>query len=104
MAGNLHRFIVGDVLSPASRELLNGWMRDCKTGTDMLRAGLPGAWIVGDKTGNNGKDALGDIAVAWPRVDRPLVICAYTQGGTADAQQLHRLFADLGKLVTQQLS
>lgn len=104
MAGNLRRFVLGDVLSPASRALLAGWMRDCKTGTDMLRAGLPGSWTVGDKTGNNGKDALGDIAVAWPRPDRPLVICAYTQGGTADAQQLHRLFVDLGNFVAQQLS
>jgi beta-lactamase class A len=104
MAGSLRRFVLGDVLSPASRDLLTGWMRDCKTGTDMLRAGLPAAWAAGDKTGNNGKDALGDIAVAWPQPDRPLVICAYTQGGTASGPQLHQLFADLGQLVAQQLS
>jgi beta-lactamase class A len=104
MAGSLQRFVLGDALSPASRDLLTGWMRDCKTGTDMLRAGLPATWAVGDKTGNNGKDALGDIAVAWPRRDRPLVICVYTQGGSASAPQLHQLFADLGKFVTQQLS
>jgi beta-lactamase class A len=104
MAGSLHRFVLGDVLSPASRALLTGWMRDCKTGSDMLRAGLPPTWTAGDKTGNNGKDALGDIAVAWPRPDRPLVICAYTQGGTASPPRLHRLFADIGQLVAQQLS
>ncbi|HEU0217913.1 MAG TPA: class A beta-lactamase [Stellaceae bacterium] len=103
MAGNLRRFVLGDVLSPVSRALLAGWMRDCNTGTDMLRAGLPATWVVGDKTGNNGKDALGDIAVAWPEPDRPLVICAYTQGGTVDAARLHQLFADLGKLVAQHL-
>jgi beta-lactamase class A len=104
MAGSLQRFVLGDVLSPASRDLLTGWIRDCKTGIDMLRAGLPATWAVGDKTGNNGKDALGDIAVAWPRPDRPLVICAYTQGGTADAPRLHQLFADLGQFVARQLA
>src|SRR5580658_1776006 len=46
MAGNLRRFVLSDVLSPASRERLVGWMRDCKTGTDMLRAGLPSGWTV----------------------------------------------------------
>jgi beta-lactamase class A len=104
MAGSLRRFILGDVLSPASRDLLTGWMRDCKTGTDMLRAGLPGTWTVGDKTGNNGNDALGDIAIAWPRPDRPIVICAYTQGGTASPAELHRLFAGIGRFVAQLLS
>jgi beta-lactamase class A len=104
MAGNLRRFILGDVLSSGSRDLLSGWMRDCKTGLDMLRAGLPTGWTVGDKTGNNGKDALGDIAVARPQSARPIVICAYTQGGSAEAARLRTLFADIGRLVGQRLA
>jgi beta-lactamase class A len=104
MAGSLRRFVLGDVLSPASRGQLIGWMRDCKTGLDMLRAGLPGGWTIGDKTGNNGKDALGDIAVAWPQPARPIVICAYTQGGSAEATQLRGLFADIGRIVGQRLA
>ena len=27
-------------------------------------------WKIGDKTGNNGKDAFGDIAMAWSRAGR----------------------------------
>ena len=41
-------------------------MLGCQTGDNRLRAGLPKGWRIGDKTGNNGKDAAGDIAVAWP--------------------------------------
>jgi beta-lactamase class A len=104
MARSLHRFVLGDVLSPTSRGWLIGWMRDCKTGTELLRAGLPSNWVVGDKTGNNGKDALGDIAVAWPRAERPVVICAYTQGGTATGPQLRQLLTDVGKLVGRRLA
>jgi beta-lactamase class A len=104
MAGNLRRFILGNVLSPGSREMLTGWMRDCKTGLDMLRAGLPGGWTIGDKTGNNGKDALGDIAVAWPQPARPIVICTYTQGGLADQATLKSLLVDIGRMVGQQLA
>ncbi|HVH81991.1 MAG TPA: class A beta-lactamase [Stellaceae bacterium] len=103
MAASLRRFLLGDVLAPASRERLSGWMRDCKTGLDMLRGGLSSDWVVGDKTGNNGKDALGDIVVAWPSPDQPIVICAYTQGGSASQTELHKLFADLGRIVSRQL-
>jgi len=103
MAGSLRRFVLGDVLSPASRERLTSWMRDCKTGTDLLRAGLPNGWTVGDKTGNNGTDVLGDIAIAWPEPGWPIVICAYTQGGGATAPRLRRLFVDIGSAVGRQL-
>ena len=70
MAGNLRRFVLGDVLSPGSREHLTEWMVGCKTGNNRLRGGLPKDWKIGDKTGNNGKDASGDIAIAWPNGGR----------------------------------
>ena len=44
MAGNLRRLILGKVLSPNSRERLTGWLLDCKTGDNRLRAGLPKGW------------------------------------------------------------
>ena len=67
MAGNLKRLVTGEALSPASRAQLTDWMVGCKTGANRLRGGLPAGWKIGDKTGNNGKDASGDIAVAWPK-------------------------------------
>jgi beta-lactamase class A len=103
MADNLRRFVLGEVLSPASRERLTGWMLNCKTGDKRLRAGLPKSWRVGDKTGNNGKDASGDIAVAWPMPGRPVLICAYTQDGYPTAPQLDAVFADIGRMVGRQL-
>jgi beta-lactamase class A len=88
MAGNLRRFLLGDVLSARSRGRLLDWMIACKTGANRLRGGLPAAWQIADKTGNNGSDAAGDIAMAWPAPDRPVVICGYTQGGTPSTAQL----------------
>jgi beta-lactamase class A len=103
MAANLRRLLLGKVLSPASRERLTGWMLDCKTGADRLRGGLPRDWRIADKTGNNGKDAFGDIAVAWPRPDTPVLICVYTQGGSPTAAAVAGVFADIGRMVGQQL-
>jgi beta-lactamase class A len=103
MAGSLRRLVLGEVLSPSSRERLTGWMVDCKTGDNRLRGGLPKGWKVGDKTGNNGKDASGDIAVAWPPSGGPVVIAAYTQGGSPTAPQFQAVFAEIGRLVGQRL-
>jgi beta-lactamase class A len=102
-AATLRRLLLGDVLSPASRERLTGWMRDCKTGLDLLRAGLPEGWTVADKTGNDGKAILVDIAVAWPEPGKPLLITAYIDGAPAAAARVRRLMAYIGELVGRQL-
>ena len=103
MVGNLRRFVLGEILSRESRQQLTGWMLNCKTGNNRLRAGLPKDWRIGDKTGNNGKDASGDIAVAWPEPDRPVLIAAYTQGGSPSAAQLEAVFTEIGRMVGSQL-
>jgi beta-lactamase class A len=104
MAGNLRRFILGKVLSPTSREHLTGWMLRCKTGDNRLRAGLPKDWRIGDKTGNNGKDASGDIAMTWSTSGEPVVICAYTRGGAPTPRQVDDVFAEIGRYVGMHLS
>jgi beta-lactamase class A len=103
MAANLRRFLLGNVLSPDSRARLTGWMVDCRTGEDRLRAGIPKTWRIADKTGNNGRDAAGDIAVAWPGPEAPVLICAYTQGGSPTAARIASAFADVGRLIARQL-
>jgi beta-lactamase class A len=104
MARNLLRFLLGTALSPGSREHLTQWMVDCKTGNNRLRGGLPADWKVGDKTGNNGKDASGDIAIAWPKSGGPVLVTAYTQGGSPTPQQLEAVFKEIGAMVGRHLS
>lgn len=103
MAGNFKRFILGDVLSPSSRMQLKTWLIGSVTGLDRLRAGLPQSWVVGDKTGNNGEDAAGDVAIAWPDPNEPVLICAYTRGGRPDDRQLRVLFSAIGRAAALKL-
>jgi beta-lactamase class A len=103
MAATLKRLVLGQVLMPPSRERLTNWMLACETGANRLRAGLPKGWAVADKTGNNGHDAAGDIAVAWSKPGQPLLICAYTQGGSPRAEDHEALFAGIGRLVGAKL-
>jgi beta-lactamase class A len=58
---------------------------------------------IADKTGNNGSDAAGDIAVAWPKPDAAVLICAYTQGGSPTTAQLEAFFAKIGQMAGRQL-
>ena len=104
MAGALRELAFGNTLVPASRERLIGWMLNCRTGADRLRAGLPASWKIADKTGNNGFDAAGDIAIAWPNAASPIVICVYTRGGSPTPEQLTRAFAEIGRAVGERLS
>jgi beta-lactamase class A len=103
MAGNLRRFLLGTVLTPSSRAQLTQWMVDCKTGNNRLRGGVPADWKIGDKTGNNGKDASGDIAIAWPTSGGPVLVTAYAQGGSPTPQQLEAVFKEIGAMVGKQL-
>jgi beta-lactamase class A len=85
MAASLQRFLLGDVLAPASRQQLADWLIDNETGDERLRAGLSKAWRVGDKTGSNGKDTTNDIAMLWPLAGgTPWVLTSYLQGATVD--------------------
>jgi beta-lactamase class A len=104
MATSLHGFILGDVLSDPSRERLTGWMIACQTGGNRLRGGLPTSWRIGDKTGNNGSDAAGDIAVAWSTPQTPILITAYVQGGHPKGDLLTAIFAEVGRQVASQLA
>ena len=103
MAGNLRRFLLGDVLSPASRQHLTEWMVRLQDRQQSLARRAAQGWKIGDKTGNNGKDASGDIAIAWPNAGGPVLICAYTQGGFPTPQQFEAVFAEIGRMAGRQL-
>jgi beta-lactamase class A len=74
-----------------------------KTGNNRLRGGLPKDWKTGNKTGNNGKDVSGDIAIAWPKVGGPVLICVYTQGRSPTPPQFEAIFAEVGRMVGRKM-
>jgi beta-lactamase class A len=88
MSATVAKILTGDVLTPASRDLLIQWMIDTKTGLKRIRAGLPQDWRSGDKTGTGYDDVCGkvnDIAIAWPPGKPPLIVTAcYNTAGPAD--------------------
>lgn len=103
MAGLMRTILCGDVLSRPSRDRLLAWMQACKTGRDRLRAGLPAAWVVGDKTGTGYNGACNDLAIATPPGRAPILIAAYLSDSDADGDKLEGAHAQIARLVSATL-
>jgi beta-lactamase class A len=88
MAANLNQLVLGEALSPASRQQLAAWLLASKTGDARLRAGVPQSWRVGDKTGTGDHGTANDVGVFWPPERKPVVVTALITGSNAalDAQ------------------
>lgn len=101
MAGSYSRLVLGDVLTPASRERLAGWLVANTTGGRRLRAGLPPSWRVGDKTGTYdvGWFSTVDIGIAWPP-DRPPLVVSCLLTDTPDTVRAERAITDVARQVT----
>lgn len=104
MAGDLHALLVGDVLSPGSRDQLTAWLTGSKTGGTRLRAGLPSNWRVGDKTGTCNASTANDIGIAWPPDGAPVLIAAYLTGSTVDGDAQNAALAEVGGAVASALA
>ncbi|MGH8183263.1 MAG: class A beta-lactamase, partial [Rhodanobacteraceae bacterium] len=102
MLGDMRKLLLGDALSSASRVQLTGWLLDCQTGLQSLRAGFPSGWRVGDKTGQWDGDGVGannDIAIVWPPSRKPLLVAAYYMNHTADPVARKAVLAGVGRIV-----
>jgi beta-lactamase class A len=99
---DLRALSLGDALKPASRERLNGWLTDCKTGLTRLRAGFPAGWRVGDKTGTGVNGTANDVAVAWGPGGPILIACYLTEAASASDAGRDAVHAQVARIVVQQ--
>nr|6TY6_A Chain A, Beta lactamase (GNCA4-2) [synthetic construct]6TY6_B Chain B, Beta lactamase (GNCA4-2) [synthetic construct]6TY6_C Chain C, Beta lactamase (GNCA4-2) [synthetic construct] len=99
MAATLRTLLLGDVLSPASRQQLVDWLIANKTGDKRLRAGLPADDRVGDKTGTGEHGTTNDIAVVWPPNRAPIFLAVYLTESQVDADARDAVIAEVARLV-----
>ena len=100
MALTMQKVVLGNALSPPSRELLQQWLLANTTGGKRLKAGLPPDWQIGDKTGTNKTDT-NDIGVVWPPRRKPWLVTAYLADSQADSEVREATMAHVGALVRQ---
>lgn len=98
MLADLRTLLLGHALSATSRQQLAEWLRATRTGTDKLRAGVPGDWDAGDKTGSGAHGESNDIAIIWPPQRRPLLVTAYYAAASADDAGRDAVLAEVGRI------
>lgn len=100
MAGDLKAVLLGNVLTPESRQRLTAWMEANVTGLDRLREKLPAGWRAADKTGSNGEHTSNDIAVFWPAANKPpVIVAAYITQCAGAEEKRAAMLSDIGTLV-----
>ncbi len=103
MAGSARAILLGRVLRPASRQILEGWMIASTPGLGRLRAGFPAGWRAGDKSGT-GRTLANDVAVAIPPGRAPLLIAAYYDAPGLDGPGRDAVQREVGKIVAAQFA
>ena len=98
MVETLRDVLFGDALTKDSQQLLRSWMIDAKTGLRRIRAGLPGNWDAGDKTGTSSNNQSNDVAFALPPGRKPLLIVSYLNVPEPMSKATNAIHAEIGRI------
>lgn len=104
LAKSLQAFTLGDVLPEEKQNMLNDWLIRNTTGDQLIRAGVPGTWVVGDKTGSGSYGTRNDIAVIWPPDDSPIIMAILSNREAPDADYEDELIAKAARVIVEQLT
>ncbi|GAA1071242.1 class A beta-lactamase [Nocardiopsis composta] len=104
LAADLREYTLGDTLAEEESAFLTDLLERNTTGDDLIRAGVPDDWKVGDKTGGGDYGTRNDIAVLWPAGDaEPIVVAILTSRDDKDAEWQDALVADAAEVVADTL-
>jgi beta-lactamase class A len=101
MIRNLDVVLLGKALSDASRARLEGWMFDSTITATLLRAGLPGGWRVGDKSGAGQNGTRNDIGIITRPGATPLLAAVYYTEAPGDMAARERVIADAARIIAR---
>jgi beta-lactamase class A len=104
MLADMNKCLIGNSLATHSRKKLLDWMRDCRTGRERLRAGVPTSWSAGDKTGTGGRGAVNDLAIFWPPDRRPILVACYQSDSNRSSDVLSAVHARIGTILASALT
>lgn len=100
MVNTMRKLLLGNALSPKSKELLLTWLIGNTTGDKKLRAGINSNWKIGDKTGSGENGASNDVAIVWPTDNKPWLIAVYYTDAKSSQEQQSKVIAKVGQIVS----
>ncbi|TLS40302.1 class A beta-lactamase [Streptomyces montanus] len=105
LAKDLRAYVLGEILRKPERAELTKWLKTNKTGDELIRAGVPEGWVVGDKTGaGSGYGGRNDIAVVWRPGAAPIVMAIMSNRDKAEDTYDNKLIAEAATVVADRLS
>lgn len=103
MAESVQKLVLGNALDKSQRQLLQDWLKRCKTGNHRIRAGVPDHFIVGNKTGTGAYGSIGDVGVVWRPQASPIVLAIYVRKNEKNAQTPDKVIAEASKIVMNEM-
>lgn len=106
MAANLRTLVLGGGLADDARDRLTALLKANTTGGQQIRAGVPAAWVVGDKTGSGAAGESNDIGVVWRLGGPPLIISVYSAPADprASADSMRAVIAQATRIAVSSLA
>ncbi|MCB8881956.1 class A beta-lactamase [Acidisoma cellulosilytica] len=101
MVADLDAVLLGDALRTASRAQLNAWLLSSSIDGNLIRAGLPQGWRVGDKSGSGGHGTRNDIGIIYPPNAAPILAAVYYTETTQPLAGREKLIAETGRIIAQ---
>jgi beta-lactamase class A len=98
MVHSMQEILVGDILTPSSRELLLTWLSKTVTGRERIRAGVDRSWRVGTKSGSGERGATNDIGIIWPPEGDPFVVAVYFSESRRPRHERDEVIAEVARL------
>lgn len=103
MVRNLNLLLLDKALSDTSRKHLEGWLLDSPITGNLLRAGLPGDWRVGDKSGSGSNGTRNDLGIILPPKAAPILAAVYYTESTQPAASREKVIAEVGAIIATAL-
>lgn len=103
LASTFDTLVRGDLLAAADRRLLEDELGDSLTGANLVRAGVPAGFVVGDKSGTASYGTRNDLAIVRPPGRAPWIVVVMTSHDTADAETDDGLVAAATRIVVEVL-
>jgi beta-lactamase class A len=101
LAEDMRQVLLGDALSDGSRRQLQTWLINDKVGDKRLRAGLPGSWRIGDKTGTGERGSTNAVAILWPPDRAPILAAVYYTESSAPMDARNAIHKEIGGLIAE---
>lgn len=104
MAISVQKLTLGNILTKSERDQLVTWMRNNTTGYKRIRSGVPGGWVVADKTGSGNYGIANDIGILWSPLCKPIVVAIYTVRNKQDAKWREDVIAETTSIILDEFA